>query len=276
MNYNEAFTVRVLVAKFGGMILSVAAGLPLGKEGPMVHAGAILGCLISQGYTMSLGYDTSWQRFQDLRCDVNKRDFVTYGAAAGISGAFRAPLGGIMLVLEEAASFWSTTVTLQAFICGVICQLTLSMIFADKATSSSEMFAFGEFPNIIPGRTNYHMYEVPLFFLVGVGGGIFGAAFNKINEVMTIYRKKHLNMHIWKRMIELVLIVLGCSIIGFIFSICWSGCTPLPVITDSMTPQQISLVGSLVQFQCPDGYYNQMASLYMVTGDMATRQLVSV
>ena len=191
INLDNVVKMEVLVSKVFSMCFSVAAGLPIGKEGPMIHAGAIIGALASQGFTLSLGYDTSWKRFQDLRNDINKRDFVTYGAAAGISGAFRAPIGGILFALEEGASFWSTSVTLRAFMCAVVTQFTLSIIFAEKATSSTDMFAFGEFVNINNGRTNYHIYEVPIFFLIGAGGGGLGALFNYLNKLVSIVRKKH-------------------------------------------------------------------------------------
>lgn len=89
INFSDVITFKVLFAKVVSMCLSVSSGLPIGKEGPMIHCGAIISGLTSQGYTCSMGYDSSWKLFQDMRNDENKRDFVTYGAAAGISGAFR-------------------------------------------------------------------------------------------------------------------------------------------------------------------------------------------
>jgi chloride channel 7 len=39
INLNKIVRIRVLFAKVIGMCFSVAAGLPLGKEGPMIHSG---------------------------------------------------------------------------------------------------------------------------------------------------------------------------------------------------------------------------------------------
>ena len=59
----------------------------------MIHAGSIVGAAMSQGKTITFGFDTSWTKFQDLRNDRSKRDFVTFGAAAGVAAAFQAPIG---------------------------------------------------------------------------------------------------------------------------------------------------------------------------------------
>lgn len=51
-------------------------------------------------------------------------------------------------------------------------------------------------------------------------------------------------------------------------------CTDVPKDNnDDFTSQQESLTDALVQFQCPEGRYNQLASLYFVSSDKAMRQL---
>jgi len=44
----NALKMRTLVAKLFGVLFSVGAGLPVGKEGPMIHCGAIWGGSLSQ------------------------------------------------------------------------------------------------------------------------------------------------------------------------------------------------------------------------------------
>eukprot|EP00981_Chlorochromonas_danica_P010662 scaffold3299_cov198-Ochromonas_danica.AAC.3 len=155
INLNKVVRIRVLFAKVLGMCFSVSSGLPLGKEGPMIHSGSIVGAAVSQGKTITFGLDTSWTKFQDLRNDRSKRDFVTFGAAAGVAAAFSAPIGGILFTLEEGASFWSTTLTFRAFFCAMMTQLTLSVIsngFQLGVHQGYGLFAFGQFDDFqVPG-----------------------------------------------------------------------------------------------------------------------------
>jgi hypothetical protein len=43
---------------------SVSSGLPCGHEGPMIHSGAIVGAGVSQGKSSTMGFDTSFLKFQ--------------------------------------------------------------------------------------------------------------------------------------------------------------------------------------------------------------------
>ena len=114
----------------------------------MIHSGAIVGAAVSQGKSLTFGFDTSWTKFQDLRNDKSKRDFVTFGAAAGVAAAFNAPIGGILFTLEEGASYWSTSLTFRGFFCSMITQLTLNILYSGFTLGTDRgngLFAFGTF-----------------------------------------------------------------------------------------------------------------------------------
>ena len=144
--------LKTMVCKVVGVTFSVAAGLPVGKEGPMVHSGAVVAASISQGRTKCWGVDTSFSKFSDFRNDREKRDFVACGAAAGVCSAFGAPIGGVLFSLEEGASYWSTKLTWRAFFCAMI---TLGTLFAVRNFDSwwgqanvEKLFSFGEFNSL--------------------------------------------------------------------------------------------------------------------------------
>ena len=94
--------LSTLLAKLGGLVCSIAAGLVCGKEGPMVHAGAIVANGLSQGSSRTLRCRlTLLGRFRN---DQDRRDFVSAGAAAGVAAAFGSPIGGVLFAVEEAAT----------------------------------------------------------------------------------------------------------------------------------------------------------------------------
>ncbi|CAM9378944.1 unnamed protein product, partial [Discosporangium mesarthrocarpum] len=103
VNIPEVLSPSTLLCKLVGVILGVASGLPIGKEGPMIHAGAAIG-----GTMATL---PNFKALEEFRNDRDRRDFAAMGTAAGVAAAFRTPIGGVLFAMEEGASFWSTVLT---------------------------------------------------------------------------------------------------------------------------------------------------------------------
>ncbi|KAJ2759656.1 hypothetical protein IWQ57_006499, partial [Coemansia nantahalensis] len=81
--------LRTLCVKCVGVVLSVASGLSLGKEGTMVH----IACCCSNIYT---------RMFRRIRrSEVKRRELLSAASAAGISVAFGAPIAGVLFSLEQ-------------------------------------------------------------------------------------------------------------------------------------------------------------------------------
>lgn len=137
--------LKTLICKIVGVTFSVSAGFPVGKEGPMFHSGAIVAALVAQAKFWCIDFSS----FSELRNDQEKRDFVTCGAAAGVASAFASPIGGVLLSLEEGASFWSTKVTWRAFFCAMIAlgtMLTISSLgIKFEHANIEQLFSFGEY-----------------------------------------------------------------------------------------------------------------------------------
>jgi hypothetical protein len=95
---SEILRARTLCAKIVGTTLVITTGLPIGREGPMVHIGAALAACIS---SVRIPYTRA---HFELRLPKVQRNWVGVGAAAGVAAAFNAPLGGILYSFEEVRS----------------------------------------------------------------------------------------------------------------------------------------------------------------------------
>jgi len=100
INYPGFISYRTLFVKVVAVSLAVAAGLCVGKEGPLAHIGAIVGqAVLYLPFTCLIKF----------RNEVSKREISCAGAAAGVSAAFGSPIGGSLLLYELArpSTFWS-------------------------------------------------------------------------------------------------------------------------------------------------------------------------
>lgn len=73
----EVVRVKTFLAKAVGVVCSVVGGLAVGKEGPMIHCGAVIAAGISQGKSTTFKRD--FKIFENFRQDREKRDFVSAG-----------------------------------------------------------------------------------------------------------------------------------------------------------------------------------------------------
>eukprot|EP00611_Tribonema_gayanum_P016725 TRINITY_DN2911_c0_g2_i4.p1 TRINITY_DN2911_c0_g2~~TRINITY_DN2911_c0_g2_i4.p1 ORF type:complete len:839 (-),score=229.88 TRINITY_DN2911_c0_g2_i4:151-2667(-) len=267
---------KALVCKVVGIMFAVAGGLPAGKEGPMVHSGAVIAATISQGDACCS--DSSSSQFQEFRNDREKRDFVASGAAAGVAAAFGAPIGGVLFSLEEGASFWSTRLTWRAFFCAMVTVFTLYVVKSSEnlwgQQDLAKMFSFGEFGELTMGHGNYSVWELSLFVLLGCMGGLVGACFNHWNEKLTLWRQRHVSKHKRRRFLEAVSVAGLMSVVAFVMPLLWGRCSPKPVDMENWTSQEKRMVDELVSFNCdPHTEYNEVASLFFTDADTAIRQL---
>ena len=142
-------------------------------------------------------------------------------------------------------------------------------------SDSTAMFSFGEFFSLQGEVSNYAVWELGMFTLLGGLGGILGAVFNRIVTNILTFRAKYLKLprYGW-RYVEILAIsslVSGCALS---LSYLWQRCTPLPVDMEGWSDQEKILVTHLVPLYCnAEREYNEVASLYLTDSDTAIRQL---
>lgn len=252
--------IKTLAVKAIGVITSVVGGLAGGKEGPMIHAGAVVAAGISQGKSTTFVKD--FRIFKAFRDDHEKRDFVLGGGAAGVSAAFGAPIGGMLFSLEEAASFWNQNLIWRTLVASIISVFTLNIVLSAyhglNDFTFTGLFNLGKFDT--PLKFDY--FELPIFMLLGVIGGLLGAAWNSLNTKINAFRKRFIPWKFAKVIEAAVVAMLGvtlaCLMIYFI-----NDCRPLgndPTVHP-------------VQLFCEDNEYNAVASLWFQTPEATVRSL---
>lgn len=252
--------IKTLAVKTIGVICTVVGGLAGGKEGPMIHSGAVVAAGISQGKSTTFKKDLNIFRY--FREDHEKRDFVSGGAASGVSAAFGAPIGGVLFSLEEGTSFFNQSLTWRTFFASMITTFTLNVVLSayhgrPGDLSYPGLLNLGKFESI-----PYEIYEIPLFMIMGTFGGLLGALWNHVNYKITCFRLRFVTRK-WLKVVEaLSLAILGATM-GFLMLYFVDDCKPL-----GNDPTKFP-----VQMFCADGQYSAAASLWFQTPESSVRSL---
>lgn len=111
--------LRELVVKFFGGVLAIGSGLSLGREGPSVQLGALVGKGVYKVFK---------------RRDLERKYLVSCGASAGLAAAFNAPLSGVIFAIEELHKFMSPVLITCVLISSVMADFVSKYFFGLKPT----------------------------------------------------------------------------------------------------------------------------------------------
>eukprot|EP01134_Creolimax_fragrantissima_P005325 CFRG5325T1 len=274
--------LKTLVCKVVGVLFSTSGGLAVGKEGPMIHSGAVLGAGLSQGKSTSIPWINMHMRM--FRTDRAKRDFVSCGAAAGVAAAFGAPIGGVLFALEEGSSFWNQALTWRSFFCAMTATFTLNFLLSGVREDWGDMgfpglVSFGVFASDCKGIPEkecdalvWRASDMPMFLLMGAMGGLLGAIFNSINEHITVFRMRYIHSSMrMKRIVEVLFVAVVTSTLMFCAARYLGQCQPIPHLPDSIDKEATKKMYKT--YFCPDGTWNDMATLTTSGNEAVIRTL---
>lgn len=142
---------KVLPAKFVGGFLCLLGGLSLGREGPSIQLGAMVG----KGVSKALDRGKTEEKF-----------LLTCGASAGLSAAFHAPLAGVMFSLEEVHKNFSVSVLVSVMSASLTADFLCSTVFGMES-----VFQF----DIIHTLPQEYYWMI---IVLGVILGVLGAFYN--------------------------------------------------------------------------------------------------
>lgn len=195
--------LKTLVIKTIALIFSVASGLSLGKEGPYVHIATCVGnicCRLFAKYNQN---------------DGKRREVLSASAASGVAVAFGAPIGGVLFSLEEVSYYFPPKTLFRTFFCCIAAALSLKFL-NPYGTGKIVLFQ-------VRYLTDWEIFEVFLFVLLGVLGGAAGALFIKASS---LWARSFRRIPVIKRwpMLEVFLVALLTGLVSY-----WNKYTKLPV-----------------------------------------------
>src|SRR6266478_610463 len=145
-------SLGTVFGKFFCTSVTLASGIPLGREGPSVQVGAGLSSVLGRA----------------LRLSPEKvKALIPVGAAAAVAAAFNTPLAAVLFALEE--------------IVGDLHAPVLGSVVLASATSWVLRLLLGNNPLFrVPQYQLVHPLEFAIYALLGIAGGLVSVAFTKL------------------------------------------------------------------------------------------------
>lgn len=142
--------LETLVIKTVTLVLSTAAGLSLGKEGPLLHISCCIGNILPRIFP----------KFK--KNEAKMREILSAAASAGISVAFGAPIGGVVFSLEEMSYYFSSDTMWQSFFCAMAAAVALKLMDPFR---TEKLVVFQ-----VSYDRDWHGFEMFFYMLLGILG----------------------------------------------------------------------------------------------------------
>jgi len=257
----QYLTWRIVWVKVVALVCVIAAGLPLGMEGPFVYIGGGVAVACAQFLRSRIGkYSLSLMTINE------ERFFMAGGAAAGLAVAFSAPLAGVLLVINDATAFVTTSFTTRVFACAMFAQLFSDMGHSNWGSriKSHTLITLTEAP-VWP----WSLPELFAFVFIGLLGACVGSFGIWLNMKITPWRHHHLPPS--KKLgnfVQMALFTLVVCILWFSLPYMFA-CRPVH--------EDCELEGienRCQRLHCEEGHYSDIGSLLFGSSEHAMKLLL--
>lgn len=150
---NGVITLGTVFGKFFCTSITLASGIPLGREGPAVQVGGGIASVL--GRRLGLGPE-------------KVKALLPAGAAAAIAAAFNTPLAAVLFALEEVMGDLNAPVLGSVVIASATSWMVLRLILGNNP-----LFTVPEYRLI-------HPLELGIYAILGVFGGLVSVAFTRL------------------------------------------------------------------------------------------------
>ena len=146
-------TLRTVVGKFFCTSVTLASGIPLGREGPSVQVGAGIGSVLGRMLGLS---------------NEQVKKLIPVGAAAAIAAAFNTPLAAVVFALEEIMGDLNAPL-----MGGVVLASATAWVVLRLSLGDHPLFKVPQYHLVSPA-------EFGVYALLGIAGGVVSAIFAKL------------------------------------------------------------------------------------------------
>uniref|UniRef100_M4BDD4 Chloride channel protein n=1 Tax=Hyaloperonospora arabidopsidis (strain Emoy2) TaxID=559515 RepID=M4BDD4_HYAAE len=182
INMSVYLSFRCVATKIVGLMAALAAGLSIGKEGPLV--------MISCGFASVL---MSWSPFHRIRDDDAKRlEMLACACAAGVSATFGSPFGGVLFGVEVTSHFYLVRTLPRSFFAAIVGALIVGFGAANSRYGlfGNRSIAINADTNAVKGSGDLVCADLCLFALMGMVCGLAGAFFNYTLSILVRARDR--------------------------------------------------------------------------------------
>jgi CIC family chloride channel protein len=151
--HDGRISLRSVLGKFACCSISLASGIPLGREGPAIYMGSGLASVIAQRLGLS-------------RLQV--RSLIPVGGAAALAAAFNTPIAAVLFALEEIMGDLHAPVLGSVVLASATSWMVLHLVLGD-----SPLFH-------VPGYHLVSPWELGAYAVLGIVGGLASVAFVKL------------------------------------------------------------------------------------------------
>ncbi|GMR52010.1 hypothetical protein PMAYCL1PPCAC_22205, partial [Pristionchus mayeri] len=175
----EYLTIRTMIAKFIGLAFVLGAGVPLGKEGPLVHMSSVVASQLSRLVHSFQGIYENESRSSEM---------LAAGCAVGVACAFTAPVGGVLFSIEVTSVFFAVRNYWRGFFAAV-CAATITRIVT-TLIKDHDLDMNTLYQTHFPTGKAYALQELPVFALIGLVMGFAGAAFILFHRKIILFMRR--------------------------------------------------------------------------------------
>ncbi|XP_042877634.1 chloride channel protein 2-like isoform X3 [Penaeus japonicus] len=202
----EYLTWKTLLAKIVGLAAVLGAGLPLGKEGPVMHMASIVATMLTKMLRYIKG---------SIENDARSTDLLAAACTMGVAVCYAAPIGGVLFSIEVTTVYFAVRNYWRGFFAAVVGAMfyRLMSVWFMGAKTIYPLFKV-HLDYVYP----YDVIELLPFLCIGIVCGFAGSLFVYLHRryVMFMRSNKMLkNFLKKKRLLYPTFVTIAISIMTF-------------------------------------------------------------